>query len=71
MPREVSYYYLCSKLKCLPGDGGLLSQDPSLVEAFILCMHTEAEYQEFEKKKEEQKKAREERKAKHGLKGQR
>lgn len=57
IPREVSYYYLCKQFRCLPGDGGLLSQDPALVEAFVLCMNVEGEYQEFEKKKEEQKAA--------------
>jgi len=62
VPREVSYYYLCKQFNCLPGDGGLLSQDPALVEAFILCMNTEGEYQEFEQKKEEQKRLIEEKK---------
>jgi len=69
MPREVSYYYLCKTFNCLPGDGGLLSQDPALVEAFVLCMNVEGEYQEFEEKRDEQKRKIEE---KHRqLKGQR
>lgn len=53
VPREVSYYYLCSKFKCLPGVGGLLDQDPALVEAFVLCMQTEGEYNEYKEKKAE------------------
>lgn len=52
-PREVSYYYLCLKFKCLPGVGGLLDQDPALVEAFLLCMATEGNHAAFKAAKEE------------------
>jgi hypothetical protein len=68
MPREVSYYYLCSKFNCLPDDGGLLSQDPHLMEAFILCMNIEGEYQEYDKKRQEQKQKVEEQRQKLGHK---
>jgi hypothetical protein len=60
IPKEVSYYYLCNKFKCLPGDGGLLDQDPTLLEAFILCMNTEHQFDRF--KKEREKKAKDKKK---------
>lgn len=61
IPREVSYYYICKEFKCLPGPGGLLDQDPQLVEAFVLCMNTEGKYQEYKAKQDEAKQKQEER----------
>jgi hypothetical protein len=68
VPREVSYYYLCKEFKCLPGVGGLLDQDPALVEAFILCMNTEGKYQKYQEQKEESKRKLDEKQRK--LQGQ-
>jgi hypothetical protein len=70
VPKEVSYYYLCVKFKCLPGAGGLLDQDPALVEAFILCMNTEGKYQEYKEKQDEAKRKQEERRKKMQQGGQ-
>jgi hypothetical protein len=55
MPKEVMYYYLCQKFKSLPESGGLLDQDPVLLEAFLLCMNTESKHAAFEKQREEKK----------------
>lgn len=51
IPREVTYYLLCKKLKCLPGVGGLLDQDPALVEAFVICMNQEGTHQRYKDEK--------------------
>jgi hypothetical protein len=66
VPKEVSYYYLCKEFKCLPGAGGLLDQDPVLVEAFTLCMNTEGLYEDFKQKKEEAQRNLDAKKKNHG-----
>lgn len=53
VPREVNYYFLCKKFKCLPHSGGLLDQDVGMLEAFSLCMKFESEFQEIKRKKDE------------------
>lgn len=55
MPKEVMYYYLSLKFKCLPESGGLLDQDPLLLEAFLLCMDVESKHAAYVKAKEEKK----------------
>lgn len=69
VPREVTYYYLCKEFKCLPGAGGLLNQDPALVEAFILCMNVEGNYQKYKDEKEKQDARIKEKKAAHRQQG--
>lgn len=54
VPREVTYFLLCKEMKCLPGVGGLLDQDPALVEAFILCLNVQGRHQKFTEEKEKQ-----------------
>jgi hypothetical protein len=39
-------------MKCLPGVGGLLDQDPALVEAFILCLNVQGRHAKYEEEKE-------------------
>lgn len=56
MPKEVMYYYLCQKFKSLPESGGLLDQDPVLLEAFLLCMNVESQHAAYEKQKQEREK---------------
>jgi hypothetical protein len=55
IPKEVTYYYLCIKFKSLPESGGLLDQDPVLMEAFLLCMDTESKHAAYQKAKDEKK----------------
>jgi hypothetical protein len=64
MPREVTYYYMCQKFKSLPESGGLLDQDPMLLEAFLLCANTEAKHQRFKEEIEKKKREREEKNTK-------
>lgn len=52
VPKEVQYYVLCKEFKCLPTTGGLLDQDPHVVEAFILCMNIEGEHQAYKEAKD-------------------
>lgn len=52
-PVELRNYHLCCKFNCLPDSGGLLDQDPKLLEAFILIMNIEEKHRAFTKKKDE------------------
>ena len=54
IPREVTYFHLCEKFRCLPGVGGLLDQDPALVEAFILCMNVQGKHAKYKEEKDQQ-----------------
>jgi hypothetical protein len=45
--------------KCLPDDGGLLDQDPAILEAFSLIINTERQHSLYKKQKEENRKKRE------------
>jgi hypothetical protein len=62
MPREVKYYFLAKEFKSLPRAGGLLDQDPLLLEAFILCMNTEGDHARYKEAKEKQRQELENRK---------
>ena len=43
--------YLCKSLRCLPGPGGLLQQDPYLVEGMIMVLDASNEKQEKDSKR--------------------
>jgi hypothetical protein len=45
--------------KCLPDDGGLLDQDPAILEAFSLIINTERQHSLYKKEQEERKRKRE------------
>jgi hypothetical protein len=52
VPKEVTYYHLCKTFHCLPHAGGLLEQDPAMLEAFLLIMQAENRYAAAKKERD-------------------